>query len=323
MTVRIYRSDDASAPVLSGTAGSLITVLDACLVNGYGAKSAAGWTKPFSDTNLAAYRMSTVGSSSGCYLRVDDTGTQDARVLGFKTMSNINTGTVQFPTSAQVSGGAYMKKSQTANATARPWTIIADEWFFYMYSYANQTTWGTGDDYNGGFAFGDIITYLPGDNFKCILLPQSGSTPSDGRNQQLGFAGNGYSGSSLMYIAKDYTGISTSKIANMCVRVPYNSSCQSTNLIGNAQNGAYPDPVTGGINLFALEVIENNNPYAYRGLMPGYYWPYGGYLIGNVGDTFAGTGNLAGKNFILHPVQFGGSGVTGRAAFQYDGDWRA
>lgn len=36
MTVYLYRSTDAGAPALSGTAGSLINLLDACLVNGYG-----------------------------------------------------------------------------------------------------------------------------------------------------------------------------------------------------------------------------------------------------------------------------------------------
>ena len=74
MTVIVYRWDDPSAPVLSSpSAGSLIGVLDACLVNGYGSKAAAGWTKAFSGTKLAAYRQ---GGGSMCYLRIDDgTGT--------------------------------------------------------------------------------------------------------------------------------------------------------------------------------------------------------------------------------------------------------
>lgn len=57
MGVTVYRFDDAGAPTLSAAAGALISVLDACLVNGYGAKPAAGWTKAFSDTNQAAYRQ--------------------------------------------------------------------------------------------------------------------------------------------------------------------------------------------------------------------------------------------------------------------------
>ena len=41
MTVRVYKSTDGSAPVLTGQAGSLTTLLDAVLVNGYGAATAA------------------------------------------------------------------------------------------------------------------------------------------------------------------------------------------------------------------------------------------------------------------------------------------
>jgi hypothetical protein len=46
MTVRFYSSLDTGAPVLSGTRliDQVKLVLMACLVNGYGSKSAAGWT---------------------------------------------------------------------------------------------------------------------------------------------------------------------------------------------------------------------------------------------------------------------------------------
>ena len=73
MTVRVYSSTDASAPVLTGQVGSLIAVLDACLVNGYGTKTAAGWTKPFADaSNTAVYRS---GSGSRAFFRFFDDGT--------------------------------------------------------------------------------------------------------------------------------------------------------------------------------------------------------------------------------------------------------
>ena len=39
MTVRVYRWDDASAPVLTGEVGKLAALLKACLVTGYGAKN--------------------------------------------------------------------------------------------------------------------------------------------------------------------------------------------------------------------------------------------------------------------------------------------
>ncbi|WP_297486902.1 MULTISPECIES: hypothetical protein [Pseudomonadota] len=54
MTVTIYSSKDASAPALTGIAGSLVAVLDACLVNGYGTK------------------MSVITGFDGLIFRLDD-----------------------------------------------------------------------------------------------------------------------------------------------------------------------------------------------------------------------------------------------------------
>lgn len=45
MTVRIYRSTDFGAPQLSGQVGTLISVLDACLVNGYGSNTITSLTQ--------------------------------------------------------------------------------------------------------------------------------------------------------------------------------------------------------------------------------------------------------------------------------------
>jgi hypothetical protein len=76
MTVRVYKSSDASAPVLTGAVGSLVALLDACLVNGYGALAAAGWTKAFTAANKGAYKQNLTGSNnaSGMHLYVDDSG---------------------------------------------------------------------------------------------------------------------------------------------------------------------------------------------------------------------------------------------------------
>jgi hypothetical protein len=145
MTVRVYRSTDASAPVLTGQVGSLIALLDAVLVNGYGALSAAGWTKSFSTTNKAAYRQNATGANNTAapmYLYVDDTGpgagaAREARACGFETMSAITpTGTGQFPTAALSTigvGTVVIRKSVSADAVARPWTIVANGQTIYLF----------------------------------------------------------------------------------------------------------------------------------------------------------------------------------------------
>jgi len=45
MTVRVYRSTDFGAPQLSGQVGTLLAILDACLVNGYGANTITSLTQ--------------------------------------------------------------------------------------------------------------------------------------------------------------------------------------------------------------------------------------------------------------------------------------
>jgi hypothetical protein len=137
--IYIYNSTDTSAPVLSGSPGTLINVLTACLVNGYGSKTAMGWTLAYSGTNLAAYKMPS--GTSQMYLAVDDTsvaGTPVVRVNGFGSMNGIwasvytqaqmqqlTTNPQQqqfFPNYTQMnvgSGGEYIYKTATNAATAR------------------------------------------------------------------------------------------------------------------------------------------------------------------------------------------------------------
>jgi hypothetical protein len=112
MTVRVYYSTDASAPILSGTPGSMITLLDACLVNGYGSKVGSGWSKMFSSGSIKAAYKQGIGSNS-MYLRVDDTGSgvgfgpygpRHTRVAGYTAMTDIDNGANQFPNERQNAG---------------------------------------------------------------------------------------------------------------------------------------------------------------------------------------------------------------------------
>lgn len=320
MAADIYRSTDVGAPVLNGTVGSLITLLDACLVNGYGSKTAAGWTKAYSGTNLAAYRMSTAGSSSGCYLRVDDTGTREGRIIGYKTMSDVNTGTNQFPTTLQQSGGYFVKKSTTIDGTARPWVLLADERFFYLFINANVTNPINSDAQDGFMYFGDLISNKPVDGNECVICGAEVTLTTSGTTVVTSLSHNSYSSTYPCCVARDYTGITASVKVCPISRIPY--AITSPTIIGASLNNAYPDPVTGGISLFELEILENSL-YGARGVLPGWYFPYGGRLIGQNWDTFAGTGNMSGKNFILVNLYNGSSaGSFGRGAFQYDGSWR-
>ena len=57
MAVTLYSYTDVGAPSLAGNVlGGLPPILDACLVNGYGSKAAAGWAIAYTGTNVRTYR---------------------------------------------------------------------------------------------------------------------------------------------------------------------------------------------------------------------------------------------------------------------------
>lgn len=243
-SVKFFHSEMPNAPVLSGTAGSLIAVLDACLADGFGLKTAdsivvaggvatatfstghsfepdtimlvagatpsglngekrvlttstnnvtfsaagipdltatgtitaklapAGWAKVFSATNLAAYR-SLDFESTRMFLRVDDSGTTNARVVGYENMTDVNTGVGAFPTGVQVAGGGWWPKANSANATARAWTLVADSKGFWLHMHTNATTPGVSGTVWG---FGDFASLKSGDSYACQLFCEKSDT---------------------------------------------------------------------------------------------------------------------------------------------------
>lgn len=174
-TTRKYRWDDAGAPTLNGTVGSLITVLKTCLVGtsgiAYGSTPAAGWTTEYEDSGAykIAFRNSIAAGGSGAYVRVLDDGSgtsadgRQAHINAYKTMSDVDTGTDATP--APVSGypGKRIEKSNAATSTAVPWYMLADERTFYICT--QVTSRGRGILYGAG----DFHSHVPGDSFNVFV----------------------------------------------------------------------------------------------------------------------------------------------------------
>lgn len=162
MTVRVYRSGDASAPSIGRTTGALITLLDAVLVNGYGAKAGLGWTKSFSTTDKAMYRQGT--GSTQRYLYVDDTiGANYAQVRGLSSPTSITT----------VDADVFSTTYRNVNKPDSGWLVVGNEKGFYLF--CNRTSWGS---YAASFFFGDIMSVGgTGDVGRCCLW---GTTSSGG-----------------------------------------------------------------------------------------------------------------------------------------------
>lgn len=166
MQPKIYMSIDDAAPALTADAGSLIALLDACLVDGYGEKAPAGWGKAFSGANLAAYRAP---EGLRPYLRVDDTGgeatyaAQVARLEGYLDMSAITAGTGKF---TSLTTGVYFGKSLGDDGNSpRQWLLAADDKRLILFSsrgnYINSRLFP--------ITFGELVHHHPNDLNACYL----------------------------------------------------------------------------------------------------------------------------------------------------------
>jgi hypothetical protein len=276
VTTRIYYSTDSSAPVLSGTTGSLITLLDAVLVNGYGSRQAAGWTKPYSDAGAykAVFRQ---GGGNQKYLRVLDDGitinVRHANVRYYYDMSDVNTGTGETPSSSVANN---FHKSFTADSVVRPWVIIATDRSFYFFVNLDSAT------KTCIFFFGDIseniydrfnLTIICASNYNSTnsisgsysqLTELTSSASADGVN-------HGY-----LYDHFYRSAISLKKFGN------YNYSKSAVCFGGAGQ--PYPNPADSKLHMGRIYIQTDN--HGVLGILPGLWNPYHLRPLTH-GDTFS------------------------------------
>ena len=297
-----YSSSDASAPVLSGTAGALITVLDAILTAGYGSKPSAGWTKAFSGANLAAYRS---GAAAGdrIYFRVDDTAAQEGRVRCYETMSDVNTGTNPFPTVAQASGaGLFVRKSAAASATARSWACVADDKTCIFVPFPEDYTSVS----NGGFYVGDIFSFASADAYRGAIIANAAT--GNGTNRLVSWTA---ASNTILtgappgcFMDRDHTGADLSPIfwkdMPACALSPDSGSGWGSSSGGHT----FPNESDGGLYIYSCRVgvpITASSPseLTLRGRLRGWgFCPCGADQFPN-GQEVSGTADLAGKTFRL------------------------
>ncbi|PFH12834.1 hypothetical protein [Burkholderia sp. JKS000303] len=296
MGVTFYQSTDASAPSLTGQVGSLIGVLDACLVNGYGSQSAAGWTKPYSGTNLAVYKNGS--GSNGLYLDVNDNApnnAREARMRGYEAMTGTGTGTNPFPTTSQVATAHVCRKSTTADSTVRPWYLLADATVFYLFVDTGDVT---SPNYSMGFAFGDFFSYTPSDVWNTMTIGRSAENVGTNNSENLPLlVGSSASilstTSSGHFLARSFT--ATVGSVQFCKHTSALAGPSTANITtgGTSAALAYPNPASGGLEMAPIYVGHSS---AVRGYLKGLWAPLHSQPLGH-GDTFTGSGNMSGKSF--------------------------
>jgi hypothetical protein len=286
----LYLSTDASAPVLTGEVDKLVALLDAVLVNGYGAKAAAGWTTQFTGTNKRVYRP---GGGVQHVWRVLDDGSvttqaaKEAVVRGAESASDVDTLVAPFPTIAQLSNDTtVMRKSATADATARAWVALADDRTLMLFVLSGDTAGAYQSMY-----IGEFLSYVSGDLYRSCTVTSSGSG-SSGSNNLGDLQSSFVSASSGHYVPRGYTGTGGS----------LNVGKHGDNVLGNSAAlfgiVSYPNGPDSGIYVSPVYLHEGN-PGHVRGELRGLFQFL--HAIAGVADrdTFSGSGPFAGRTFLI------------------------
>ncbi len=379
MSVQVFESTDVGAPVLSGSIGALLSLLDACLVTGYGSsaitsitrsgsvatvtktahgyrkhnritisgatqteyngtfrvesvidantftynvtgtpatpatgspvsmKTGAGWTKPYTGTNIAAFKQ-PASLASPMFFEVNDTNTQYGLLRGYETMTASVTGTGLFPTTAQrTTGGVGLWKSQTADATARPWVLICNGGTVWMWTNTNTSSDGTGGVLSG---WGDCLSYKSADAYNKFVIGNgwtgsSQTTPSSTYH----FAPNlsiamGQAAPTDHYMARSYTQSGT---AIQMTKISDAAKANGQTVMGCLGTNAltYPHPVDSGLYIAPVWFYEASS-YLLRGEAPG-LWNMLHNSPLTVYDTFTGLAALPGKEFMALRCMPGGN----------------
>jgi hypothetical protein len=279
-----------------------------------------GWTRAFTGTNKRAFKSSDVGATA-CYLRIDDTDPQNARVVGYETMSDIDTGTGAFPTSTQMSGGLYWPKSYQTNSTARSWAIFGDERAFYLCVAPGSVT-----THFSSYAFGDFGSYKSGDTYGCVLTGNHATGFTNSASVADGDVAASYTNSYAhasngLFVPRHVTFVGSARAAYR-TGLGHNATTGLT-YSGNANYGIgnYPNLADNSLTLSKLLLIHDNT---YRGEFVGLrHVPQNLSTNFATKDRVAGTGDMSGKTlFAVRPGYSSSSATFGTVFFDITGPWR-
>lgn len=298
---KIYRSTDASAPSLTGNAGSLIAVLDGCLVTGYGVQTAPSpaWTHPVATaSNIGSY-LQPAGNALG--LVVNDNGPngtslgKEAWATGWESVagvgSPVGSGTNQFPTAAQLltSGHVVIRKSAATGATVRDWIVVADSRTFYLFILSGDTA----STYYG-FMFGDIYSIKnSADAFACAIIGRNAENATAAANEGMDLLSTLSSAVVGSYLARSYNTAAGSVTFG---KHGDGIKGSSSTLLGTT---VYPNAPDSDLYISPVWVVENGGPNI-RGRLRGFYQVL--HAIANFTDgqtIVANAGDYNGKSFLV------------------------
>ena len=248
MVARLYSWDDAGAPLLStANDGSLLTILKNCLVDGYGTRTPAGWTMPYIDVGLRK-GVFKPGLGNEVYLWLNDNISYNcAEVRGYGAMTDIDTGTEEFPRDldlASLSYTLYAPKRLKNTSGYERWFVVASEEWFYFWS---PDFVGS---YPSGFFFGKMNMVDSAYPNPYLLTGYSSTVPLTTSGYQYSFPL--YSTSGDWWLKSNY----------------FNTGFpEELKLISVPSTYSNPNPITGSLDV-AIEWLADSTSKIYYGNQP-------------------------------------------------------
>ena len=248
--VTVYRSTDTGAPQLTGTAGSLKTVLKACLVEGYGSQPALGWEMKYEDNTTGVFKSKDPKSPNAA-LQVKNSEKFVADLAMMIEPSGLDA--ARKIATQQSRRFQYQRSGLASNK----WILVGHSRAFVLVLagyYKSRMLW-----------FGDFPSLAVGDTGNCALLYSSDGTANmigSGQSYQAPYIiGSSSGGNGRVTLAKSYNGLSLGS----------NDSALSS-LCSAWTRAVFPDVITNGLAIsecYINESIESRFPL--RGLLPGLY----------------------------------------------------
>jgi hypothetical protein len=296
----IYRDSDGSAPQLTGETGKLTDLLKACLVDGYGSKSAAGWTREYYDdtTKTAVFKP---GAGPAHYWQVQDNGPgagtyKEARSRGYVSMTAYNSGSEPFPTVAQYANGQFIRKSNTANSTVRNWVIAADDRTCHLFIDA-----GDASAYYLHYMFGQFNSWKDSDAYNTChaMNVAENNTSYNGTAHPSSCVRRNSAGYDTLAVPRAYTGLSGA------VQVGFQElwifGNNGTGVYFGGSGATYPYPVDGSLLISPIWIHEGG---LYRGRVRGIWTPQHNTPLLHL-DTFSLTDGATTRDFVAQKMPNG------------------
>lgn len=265
-----------------------------------------GWKKVFADTNKAVYQSSDPTSSQMLFA-FDDTAVKYTAVRGYESMTDVNTGVGQFPTTAITSTYQWYK---VYDATVQGWSLFGDSKTVYFVGFTS----GQYRTYAGAHGFGDYTPIVSSDAYRGFLGGNNNldtyNTPY-ASNVSIGVADGSYS---FLYSPRSYNTLPNAPALLRQRWNMYNFNGNDYGTISGCPGMPWPNPIDGGLFLTEIYLTEGSNM---RGRMRGVFaTPQGPGRNLAHGTIFT---NINGRNYIY--MWNCGNGSGGGIFFDITGPW--